>query len=287
MRVSSGINVLTLSCGNKIKQMNFSEIVTVKSCMKKTCNKCNTEKDLEKFHRCKKVKDGRKYDCKQCRSRREKSLHKDLTHKICNTCKVEKSIEDFYKRKLKSGGYSPGSHCKYCKSKYAKELRINNHEKYIEQGRKYKRENKEKVRESGKKYFQNNKEKINAYKRYWQKNLMTEEQRLAKNLRDRLRSALNRGSKKGSAVNDLGCTIKEFKSYLENKFYIHPETGEEMSWKNYGWGKGTWSIDHINELNNFILTEREQLLKAINYKNQQPLWFEDHLKKTANYIQTK
>lgn len=104
-----------------------------------------------------------------------------------------------------------------------------------------------------------------------------ESRRIARNLRSRLYVALKNGAKKGSAVKDLGCSIEEFKNYLEQKFYKHIETGEIMSWDNYGL-KG-WHIDHIIPLVSFDLTDREQFLKACHHTNLQPLWAEDNLRK--------
>lgn len=95
--------------------------------------------------------------------------------------------------------------------------------------------------------------------------------KLSKYLRSRLYNALKNNQKKGSAVKDLGCSIKEFKIYLENHFQV------EMSWDNYG----EWHIDHIMPLASFDLTDREQLLKACHYTNLQPLWAEDNLKKSS------
>jgi hypothetical protein len=92
------------------------------------------------------------------------------------------------------------------------------------------------------------------------------------NLRNRLRTAIKRGYKAGSAVRDLGCTIKFFKTYTEKKFY------GRMTWKNWG---PYWELDHIKALCLFDLSDRKQFLKAFNYKNMQPLTIPDHDKKTV------
>ena len=101
--------------------------------------------------------------------------------------------------------------------------------------------------------------------------------RIALKLRQRLNKALKGNFKIGSAVRDLGCSIKELKERLESKFYSHPETNEEMSWDNYG-RKG-WHIDHIKLLASFNLSDRKQFLIANHYNNLQPLWAEDNLRK--------
>jgi len=88
-------------------------------------------------------------------------------------------------------------------------------------------------------------------------------------LRKRLWHALKKNQKTGSAVEDLGCTIEEFKIYLESKF----QSG--MSWTNMG----KWHIDHIKPLDAFDLTDLVQLRQACHFTNLQPMWAVDNLKK--------
>ena len=57
-----------------------------------------------------------------------------------------------------------------------------------------------------------------------------------------------------------------------------------MNWDNYG---TKWHIDHIKPLSNFDLTDKKQLLEAINYKNLQPLWAEQNLSKGNRLNQIK
>lgn len=99
------------------------------------------------------------------------------------------------------------------------------------------------------------------------------ERRIAAGLRNRLALALHRESKAGSAVGDLGCTVAEFKTYLESKFQLG------MTWKN--WSRGGWHLDHIKPLSQFDLTDRQQFLQACHYSNLQPLWAVENLRKGA------
>lgn len=112
------------------------------------------------------------------------------------------------------------------------------------------------------------------YKRYGSNPL---NRSIAINLRSRLSQAIRNNYKSGSAVNDLGCSIEQLRIHIESKFYVNPETGEMMSWNNYG-RKG-WHIDHIRPLCRFDLTDAVQLKEACNYNNLQPLWFKDNLEK--------
>lgn len=89
-------------------------------------------------------------------------------------------------------------------------------------------------------------------------------------LRNRLLQSVKTDAKAGSAVSDLGCSIEDFKKYLEAKFIIG------MTWDNIG----QWHLDHVVPLASFDLTDRAQFLKACHYSNMQPLWKEDNLKKS-------
>lgn len=95
--------------------------------------------------------------------------------------------------------------------------------------------------------------------------------RLAHYLRSRIKKAVKRDQRAGSAVRDLGCSIDAFKSYLEALF------SSRMSWDNYG----EWHLDHIRPLAAFDLTDRAQFLVACHYTNYQPLWAADNLSKGA------
>jgi hypothetical protein len=111
--------------------------------------------------------------------------------------------------------------------------------------------------ENGRRYQANMAKKLNT--------------RIRNNLRGRLRAALHGEYKSGSAIEDLGCSIQEFKLYIENQF----QPG--MTWENYG----KWHLDHIIPLASFDLKKRSELLEACNYLNIQPLWALDNLAKGA------
>lgn len=131
---------------------------------------------------------------------------------------------------------------------------------------------KEKILVEVQKYQSKNREKIALrMKEYVKERRKIDIQfRLACNLRSRLNIAIKSNQKKGSAVKDLGCSISEFKFYLEGKFK------DTMSWGNYG----KWHIDHIIPLTYFDLSKRKEFLKACHYTNLQPLWAEENIKKS-------
>lgn len=61
------------------------------------------------------------------------------------------------------------------------------------------------------------------------------------------------------------------------KVWLRVQFQPGMCWENYG-QKG-WHIDHVLPLASFDLTDRAQFLVANNWKNLQPLWAEDNLRK--------
>ena len=88
-----------------------------------------------------------------------------------------------------------------------------------------------------------------------------------------MNQAIKNKNKSGSAVRDLGCTIDEFKVYIEKHF------DKGMSWSN--WSTKGWHIDHKKPISSFDLTDRDQIIKAVHYTNLQPLWAKDNHKKHA------
>ncbi len=121
-----------------------------------------------------------------------------------------------------------------------------------------------------------NRETLNAGKRRYRKEAYANnvQFRLRSILRSRLQKAFEKGTKKGSAVRDLGCTIDEFKQHLENHFY------GEMSWDNQG---KYWNIDHIRPRCSFDLEDSGQFLQACHWSNMQPLTAVENLAKGGRW----
>jgi hypothetical protein len=190
--------------------------------------------------------------------------------KICKKCGEEKALTEFGIDKRYN---KPKSYCKPCMSTYCKRWREKNPEKFKAAVRNW-------VEKTGYDHA--------AYTREWRKknherwrNRVNNHQRerlkrdpvykISRNLRRAIWGFVNGELKTGSAVRDLGCSIDELRSHLENMFQ------EGMTWDNYG----EWHIDHIVPLSSFDLEDREQLLKACHYTNLQPLWALDNLRKGA------
>jgi len=206
--------------------------------------------------------------------------------KKCSKCQLTKTINNFGKDISKKGGLN--IYCKSCIKEKTTEWAKNNPEKVKIAKRKYNKTDAGRV--SKNKWKNNNPDKVKASKRrtdktYREKNRATIRERdkryqnkrfktdidykLRSNLRSRLCQAIRNNQKSGSAVKDLGCSIKYLKQHLEAHFK------KGMTWKNYG----EWHIDHIKPLAAFDLTDRKQFLEACHYTNLQPLWAEENLKK--------
>lgn len=173
--------------------------------------------------------------------------------KLCKTCNLEQNLSNFNKDSTRKDGHS--YICKNCAAKCRKTWRSKNKDKENLRKKNYYYANKEKCLDS-----QNKRRKI---RRKTDINFR---------LRENLRSRISHLIKKGSAIRDLGCSIEEFKVYIESKFQ------QDMNWNNYG--LNGWEIDHIIPLAKFNLNNKKDLKKATHYTNLRPLWKLDNIKKS-------
>lgn len=190
--------------------------------------------------------------------------------KQCSRCQKVKSKDEFYRRKTASDGLNP--ECKICKKQAEKQMYKQNKTKRLLQMTEYREKNRDALlRAQRESYKKNAKSRVKKQSEYEKRRLLSDPLfRLKKNLRARLNVALRNRQKVGSAIQDLGCSIEDFRRYLESKF----EPG--MTWDNYG----QWHIDHIVPLASFDLTKHDDLLKAVHFSNLQPLWAEDNFSKS-------
>jgi len=158
----------------------------------------------------------------------------------------------------------------YQKNKDSK--RVYNHE--------YGLKNKDKISENKHKYNIENIDKIRIYRlksrvrirKNRQERIMTDENfRLQIRWRGNINHCLRNNSWRGKSLKYLGCSIEEYKKYIESMW----KNG--MSWANRG--VTGWHIDHIEPISKFNLSDEGERFKAFNYKNTQPLWYRDNLTK--------
>lgn len=143
-----------------------------------------------------------------------------------------------------------------------------NRETIIKRVKKYRNNNLEKVAKRKKLYYY----KVTKVRLRNEPNL-----RIKFTLRKRVWEAIKRGhTTKGSQTLELlGCSIEQIRQHLENQFI------NGMSWNNYG----KWHIDHIKPIMMFDLTKLEEQKLAFNYRNLQPLWAIENLKKGHRFSQ--
>lgn len=210
----------------------------------KKCSKCNIEKEDFEFCKAKRGKNGLAASCKSC-DKKYKASRKEHTDKV----QAEYRKKNTDKRKAYNADYRKNHiaelkeyHKQYRKTHKAKSTNKCNSKHYAQ--------------------YESQRKKVDI------------QFRLRKALRLRLYIATKRNFKSGSAVSDLGCSIEEFKLYLESKFT------EGMSWDNWGSGDKKWNIDHIIPLSSVDLTDRNELLRVCHYTNMQPLWHKDNIRKS-------
>lgn len=155
--------------------------------------------------------------------------------------------------------------------KASKEYRKNNKDKVSKNKKNYYELNREKISENKKKYYIKNKKEIIEKNRIRAIKKRKEDvlYKLKGNIKCLIHQSFRRNKyiKRNRTEQILGCSIEQFRIYLENKFESW------MSWENYGLYNGQlnfgWDIDHIISLSN-AKTE-EDVIKLNHYTNLQPL----------------
>jgi hypothetical protein len=186
--------------------------------------------------------------------------------KTCKKCNIEKSFTEYCKRKEEKDGLH--RYCKMCMRQRLKNEYNNDKEKHLKRTRQYQNENRDYFRQKSNSHYHNNKD----YYREWNQNKMDTDPIFR--LRHAINALINFHLKEGksqSSIDYLGCTIQEYKIYLEPMFT------SEMNWDNYG---HYWEIDHIYPLAKG---------GSFHYTNTQPLTITDNRSKSDNiyYHETK
>lgn len=220
----------------------------------KTCTKCKIPKELEEFPPRKVSKDGKHTHCRSCINKYSKS-YKEANKEY--TKANDKRYRDSNKNKVKLS-----------QKEYTDKYRENNGISY---NSKYYKENVDKHKQYHKDYFSKNKVHVLKRMSNWVKSKKQSDPlfRLKLSTRSFIKSSFNRGNanKNDRTETIIGCTIEEFKIYLESKFESW------MSWDNYGIYNHTfsygWDLDHIIPL--CTAKSEEDIIKLNHYTNIQPL----------------
>ncbi len=223
----------------------------------KTCKRCKETKPLCAFSKNSKAKDKLQYVCKDCSKAITDEWKANNPEKYAAKKKRDNANREYSSEKSKE---------------YRQNAILKNPEKELNRSKKRWADNKEDMSKKHKEWAEKNREYLRekAKRRYH-----TKKDDITFKLRHTLRTRINKyiTSKSGSHVSDLGCSIPELKAHLESQFQ------DGMTWENHG----DWHIDHIRPLASFDLSDRDQFLTACNYKNLQPLWAVDNIRKGAKY----
>jgi len=226
----------------------------------KVCTKCGLEKPVTEFSRSRAVKSGRASSCKVCYRAADKRMRSSRREAdLCSRC---------------GNPAEPGkTRCAGCNSKHnAKERRytISNPDGKRARQTRYKNKNLDAFR-------------ARVTSRADERYRTDTHFRLSSVLRARLRAAVKAGfSRLASSVKDLGCSIEEFREYIEDQFL------PGMSWSNWGRGPGHWNIDHIVPFAIVDLNNQEVQRKIVHHSNLRPLWFDDNqTRKSPELLRTE
>jgi hypothetical protein len=218
----------------------------------------------------------------------------------CLTCCESKPDVEFYTKQNK---------CKKChiesSKTYSKKSYQENKEQKKQAVKEYRQKNKDKINKTEKEYYKKNKSRIKQYyidnkehilpkikeyssqpyikektKEYmhtYQKNRYATDLlfKLSNTLRARINSALKTDSKKSKSFDLLGCSVEEYKIYIEQQFK------EGMSWENWG---NVWEIDHIKPCSSFDLIDLDHQKQCFNFKNTQVLFKTTEIAQQHGYI---
>jgi len=198
----------------------------------------------------------------------------DQKEKRCATCKQFLNILNFYKNKSTKDGLH--KQCKNCiRKKY--ELNMQDPEfrkRKCKASKEWVNNNKERRKEYDKKRNKIKTIKISIQKPSFKPR--TESQKISSYYRRRLREMLDGKRYSKTVLKYLGCSIEEFKIYMESMFM------EGMNWSNRGYTG--WHIDHKIPCCNFNMKKEEDLMVCFHYTNMQPLWAEDNMKKHTKIL---
>lgn len=206
------------------------------------------------------------------------------TTKKCARCFIFKEFSEFNRCKRASLGLH--NHCRQCQKKYKQTWSEKNKDKILKYTKrpdvitrarklykeKYHTNDKFRTRELEKNRIRRKlpsaKSAAKLQRKKWYE---IPHNKIAHNLRSRIRKTLRDKYNIQSTEKLLGISFEEFKKHLESKFHSN------MSWENYG---NYWHIDHIIPCNFFDLTNQEHIKLCFNFRNTQPMLAAENISKS-------
>lgn len=259
----------------------------------KICTICGEEKSVIEFSFSVRGKNGLRSSCKSCES--IKARKKDQNRivvvdpfltKLCAECGELKSVSAYYINKRCKDGLA--SICKECVKKRSRILRASHN--YLPSSEGFKLCYLCKIEKPLSEFYKNRhhrdgldshcKECENKRKKdYLESNV---EAKIRIRVRGRFvqflkMSCLEEEINKEAAIEFMGCTIPEFRTYIEAQFYKDSKSGREMTWDNYGrpngmQGERGWDFEHSIPLSRVTLQDPEQQKLVCHFSNIHPMW---------------
>lgn len=202
-----------------------------------------------------------------------------LEKRKCIKCGEDKPISNFseYKKSI-------NNRCKICINDYVKKYYNERREKKRKKDLEYYFKNKELITEKRIIYNENNPKRQKEYNKLNLKrnNLIQKirykndiNYKLRKSITSRIGKELKAKGKIYRSHELLGCSVEDFKIYLENQFL------PEFTWENHGI---IWEIDHVKPCDLFNLENIEEQKICFHYKNTQPLFKTTEIAESFGYI---
>ena len=189
---------------------------------------------------------------------------------ICVKCGEDRNVNGFVKKRLI---------CKKCCNEVSRLYKQNNKEKISAYNKEYKLIHVDDISEYNKKYDQTNRVIIQARQTIYQKERRKRdpEFKMASTLRRRLGKIMKEigGKKSAKTLELLGCSLNFFKEWLEFRF------DSDMTFENHG---SYWHVDHVKPCASYDLLDEENQKECFNWKNLQPLYWEENDSKNDKII---
>lgn len=224
----------------------------------KKCSMCGEEKSLDCFRANSRSKDGKRPECKTCKSNIEKEYRKNNLEKL-----RDKDHQYYLKNSERI-------------KEYSKEYYQINIERHKEKSKEWYLANQDKVKESRQRYIDKDPEAVKKYMNEYMKN------RYATDINYKIKSIINkrlrdglRSTKNFPTIDYLGCSIEHFKAWMEYQF------DDNMSWENLG---SYWHIDHVKPCSSYNFNSHSQIFECYNWSNLRPLEKTENIRKSNKVI---
>lgn len=245
--------------------------ITEEGIEKKRCCKCQTYHSLDTYNYSKQSWDNLRPECKVCIAQKrdqnkekkseynKKHWQKNKEELLDKNKKWREANKDYVKEKMKEWLEKNKEH----KKQKDKEYRIANWEKKKEYNREWR-----------KKDYQKMKTDPNRFEEYIN-------YKIKSNTGRRIREVLKQ-EKSLKTIEYVGCSLDKLRIHFETKF------SDGMNWSNYGESmskaqKHVWHIDHKMPCDAFDLMNPIHQKACFHYKNLQPLWWDENIRKLNTF----